>query len=441
MKKRFLKLDASLAKSLAALLLCSAAGMLSSCADDDGLDAGDPNYFTTSRGQFTATIDDGNGNETTLFLIPGTAAGTAVVTFDGSNPLHWISPNTATIWADTYQGDITLPETVTGSDGKTYTLTQIGNEAFMGCRAFGSFPSLGLTAITVPETVESLGEGAFAYTALRTVSLPEGLTEIPVGCFGYSQYLDNVVLPSTVRTIGRLAFCNCYISESIDGVSVKSGLSNITLNEGLEEIGSNAFYGCQNLKEITLPSTVTTIGSMAFNTTALTTFNFTPAITSIGEKAFGNNASMSEITIPGTVKTISEGMFTACRGLTTITLEEGIETIGEQAFYDCRNPKLISIRIPASVTRIGDKAFGGRGAEVSLNSRGEKTTTLWYSWIADYYMDGEVPPTLDGVLYETNQDATAGDTLTPLIHVKPGCKAAYETAPGWSSLTIVEDNY
>lgn len=440
MKKRLIQLEAPLAKGISVLLLCAGIGLLSSCSEDDGLDAGDPNYFTSSRGQFTAAIDDGSGNETTLYLIPGSKAGTATVTFDGTNPLHWVSSNNATIRVGTYQGNITLPETVTGSDGKTYTITEIGNEAFMGCRALGNYQGIGLTGITLPATIERIGEGAFAYTSLRTVNLPEGLTEIPVGCFGNSQYIDNIVLPSTVKSIGRLAFANCYISESIDGVSVKSGIKNITLNEGLETIGNNAFYGCQNLSEIALPSTVTNIGAMAFNTTGLTTFNFTPAITVIGEKAFGNNTNMKEITVPGTVKAISNGMFTACRGLVTVTLEEGIETIGAEAFYDCRNPAFTSIRIPSSVTTIGDKAFGGRGAEVSLNSRGEKTTTLWYSWITDYFMDGEVPPTLEGVLYEVNQDPSVGNTPKPVIHVKPGSKAAYEAAPGWSSLTIVEDN-
>lgn len=440
MKKRFLRLDVSLAKGLAALLLCSGAFALTSCKDDDGLEAGDPNYFTSSRGQFTATIDDGSGSQSRIYLIPGTAEGTAVVTFDGANPLHWVSSNNATIRVETYQGDITLPETVTGSDGRTYTITAIGNEAFMGCRALGNYVGTGLTSIVLPATVKTLGEGSFAYTSLRRVNLPEGITEIPVGCFGYSQYLDNVVLPSTVKSIGRLAFANCYISETVDGVTVKSGINNITLNEGLETIGDNAFYGCQNLTAIALPSTLKTIGSMTFNTTALTTINIPESVTSVGEKAFGNSASLAEVTIPGNIKTISEGMFTACRGLKTITLEEGIETIEAQAFYDCRNPNLTSIRIPKSVTRIGDKAFGGRGAEVSLNSRGERTTTLWVSWIADYYMDGEVPPTLDGALYTVNSDASLGDVLTPVIHVKPGCKAAYEAAAGWSSLTIVEDN-
>ena len=48
------------------LTCCLAVWVLTACSDDDGLSAGDPNYFTSSRGQFTATIDDGNGGETTL---------------------------------------------------------------------------------------------------------------------------------------------------------------------------------------------------------------------------------------------------------------------------------------------------------------------------------------------------------------------------------------
>ena len=239
MKKRNLKLDACLAKGLSVLMLFAGVWTVSSC-DDDGLTEGDANYFTSSRGQFTATIEDG----TTLFLLPGGVGNTATLTYDGSNPRHWQSSTTATVSVTTYSGDLTLPETVT-ANGQTYTLTSIGEQAFMGCRS--------LVSVSLPNTVQSFGEGAFAIcNTLTTVNIPEGITELPVGCFGYCPKLTTFTLPSSLKTIGKMAFYGC------------SGMTTITLPEGLQTIGEMAFFECSKLTEITIPQSVTRIGDLAF---------------------------------------------------------------------------------------------------------------------------------------------------------------------------------
>lgn len=245
MKTSLLRLEFPFFKGLMMLVLCMGAAVLSSCSDDKGLTEGDPNYFTTSRGQFTATLSDG----TTLYLIPGVVEGTATVTFDGDKPLHWQSESSTNINVTTYQGDLVIPETVTGSDGNTYTITAIGDEAFMGCRQ--------LTSVQLPNTIQTLGEGAFAICiALTNVNIPEGVTELPVGCFGYCRALTAVTLPSTLKVINKMAFYGCVAIET----------SSFTLPEGLETIGEQTFSECTGGKftEITIPSTVTHIGDKAF---------------------------------------------------------------------------------------------------------------------------------------------------------------------------------
>lgn len=308
MKTSLLRLEFPFFKSLMMLVLCMGAAVLSSCSDDKGLTEGDPNYFTTSRGQFTATLSDG----TTLYLIPGVVEGTATVTFDGDKPLHWQSQSNTTVNVTTYQGDLVIPETVTGSDGNTYTITAIGEEAFMGCRE--------LTSVQLPSTVQTLGEGAFAICiALTNANIPEGVTELPVGCFGYCRALTSVTLPSTLKSVGKMAF-----------------------------------YGC----------------------VALETSSF--------------------------------------------TLPEGLETIGEQTFSECTGGKFTEITIPSTVTHIGDKAFGGRKSGYCPR-------------IATYHMKATTPPALDGVLFQ------ARDGVNPVIKVPAGAKEAYQSAAGWSSLTIEEE--
>lgn len=239
MKKSEWTLESLLTKALPALLLCMGSWGLTSC-DSNGLTEGDPNYFTSSRGQFTATLDNG----TTLYLLPGAIAGTAILTYDGDNPRHWQSETTATVNVTTYSGAFTLPETLT-ANGKSYTLTAIGEEAMMGCR--------NLISLTLPETIQELGEGAFAIcTSLTSLNIPEGITEIPTGCFGYCTKLNQLTLPSTIETLGKMAFYGC------------SGMTAITLPENLKTIGEMAFFDCSKLTEITIPASVTTIGNLAF---------------------------------------------------------------------------------------------------------------------------------------------------------------------------------
>ena len=386
-------------------LLLLGAGTLASC-DDDGLTAGDPNYFTSSRGQFTGTLEDG----TSVFLLPGSTDGTATITYDGSKPLHTVSLTVLTVWVDTYQDDIDLSQTVTGRDGKTYTITAIDKEAFMGCRNFSTYESNGLTSIKIPSTITSIGEGAFCYTSLETIDLTDaGITEIPLGCFGRCTSLVSAVIPASITTIGQQAFSDC------------NNLTTLKLEEGLETIGERAFYGCENLR--------------VFNGTDGTgsdrTFTIPASVTSIGKMAFsGMKCSIVDLS-QSSIKSLPEGAFSACSNIQKVTLPEGLETIGAQAFYDCRNTALTEITIPESVTKIGDKAFGGRGAVLDTK-KGESVD--WISYITAYHMKSATPPTLEGVLYEADKVSS-----TPTIYVPTGSLEAYKAADGWSSLNIEEE--
>lgn len=241
-----------------------------SCSDE-GIERGDENYWTSSRGQFVVPLD---ASTSMFFLNKGD--GTAAVTFDGSNPRHWKSATNVEVNVDTYCGDIVIPETVT-YNGLPLAVTAIGEEAFMGCRQ--------LTSVVIPETVRSIGQSAFNTTAQTSaealkVIIPSGLTEIPSATFGYSRYLttlatadhaqeQGIILPDAMRIIGKMAFYGVV------------GIKSITLNEGLVSIGEMAFYGCNNssLTSITIPSTVTAIGNNAFGgTSKIRTYNIMSSV-------------------------------------------------------------------------------------------------------------------------------------------------------------------
>ena len=212
--------------------------------ENNGMTAGDPDYWTTSRGQFTAEIPQGDHTVTMYFL--GNGDGTATVTFDGSNPLHWAGSSNATVSVLTYKDTIVIPELVLHA-GQNLRVTAIGKEAFMGCRE--------LVKVEIPASVTSFGEGAFAIcTSLKSLNIPSGIDSIPSACFGQCQSLDSVTIPSSVKYIGGKAFYGC------------KHLHQIHLSEGLERIDDMAFYACssEKLLDITLPASLTQIGAHVF---------------------------------------------------------------------------------------------------------------------------------------------------------------------------------
>lgn len=122
---------------------------------------------------------------------------------------------------ETYIGDIVIPETV-GYNGNVYKVVGIDNYAFYNCS--------GLTSITIPEGVTSIGEMAFYdCSSLTSVTIPEGVT-----------------------SIGDYAFDGCR------------GLTSVTIPEGVTSIGNGAFSRCSGLTSINIPESVTSIGNGAF---------------------------------------------------------------------------------------------------------------------------------------------------------------------------------
>ena len=119
-------------------------------------------------------------------------------------------------------GALTIPETVTypETDGTKYTVTSIGNCAFLDCR--------GLTAVTIPNSVTSIGGSAFSYCSLTSVTIPDSVTSIGIHAFDNCNKLTSVTIGNSVTSIGEQAFYQC------------SGLTTLTIGNSVKSIGSNA---------------------------------------------------------------------------------------------------------------------------------------------------------------------------------------------------------
>lgn len=119
------------------------------------------------------------------------------------------------------------------------------------------------TDVVIPEkingkTVTTIGKGAFGRKGLTSVVIPEGVETIDQGAF-INNLLTTIKLPSTVKKIDSMAF------------TLNKSLSKVELNEGLEFIGQKAFMNDSSLTgEITIPSTVKTVMTSAFNKSGVT---------------------------------------------------------------------------------------------------------------------------------------------------------------------------
>lgn len=298
-------------------------------------------------------------------------------------------------------------------------VTNIGDEAFQGYTK--------LTTVTFPDSVTSIGSKAFeGCTGLITVTIPNSVTSIGYGAFQRCTKLKSVAIPDSVTNIGSYAFYNC---ETLTNITISNGVKNIgsetfrgtgyydntknwengvlyignclikakkslsgmyTIKSGTTIIADDAFHGCEKLTNVTIPNSLTSIGSSAFTICGLTHITIPNSVTNIGASAFAY-CDLIRVEIGDNVKDIGTRTFSDCTSLMEInvssdnmayqsingdlyskdgktliqyaigkqtnsfTVPNGVTNIQDEAFYMCKN--LTSVTIPESVTSIGKNAF------------------------------------------------------------------------------------
>ena len=147
-----------------------------------------------------------------------------------------------------------------------------------------------------------------------------------------------------------------------------SSLTSVTIPDSVTSIGSSAFYGCTSLTSVTIPDGVTSIGEFAFDhCTSLTSVAIPNSVTSIGRGAFSNCAALTGIWVTegnshyssdasGVLFSKDKTTLVQCPGaFAAYTIPNSVTSIGEYAFSHCTS--LTSVTIPNSVTSIGYDAF------------------------------------------------------------------------------------
>ena len=117
---------------------------------------------------------------------------------------------------------------------------------------------------------------------------------------------------------------------------VNGKIRRVVVEAGVTSIGDNAFWGCENLREVEIANSVKRIGTGAFSVcNALTSINLPEGVKSIGEKAFSNCLRLEEAMISTGVTEIREEAFRFCIQLRSVTIPESVVSIGSTAFQGC----------------------------------------------------------------------------------------------------------
>lgn len=225
-------------------------------------------------------------------------------------------------------------------------VTSIEECAFMSCE--------NITSVSIPSSVKSIGHLAFGRSSITNLVLPEGLTTLGEGAFTESK-VKTVSLPKTLTSVGRCSFQNC------------PELEEVVIHEGVTEIKPYAFCGDHELKAVYIPSTVTEIGEQVFyhcdnlNTLFVDKNNSTFYADETGLYSkdmttlyYAVPTSNTTLVLPDNLTTISDGAFKGNKNLSSIKFPKSLKQIGDEAFEFCYG--LTEISIPDNV-KVGRMAF------------------------------------------------------------------------------------
>ena len=426
----------------------------------------------------------------TSIVIPSTITNIETMAFEGCEKLESIQVASDNEKYDSHNNCNAIIETnsntlIVGCKNTVIPegVTIIGERAFSGDA---------LTVLSIPSSVTSIGSLAFSgnvemtdvfcYAAgvpdtdvsafydcnISNVSLhvPEGSIAAYTAAGPWSGFKEIVALPDqeytdeqgvkytlnddgqTYSVSGHTDACTgaIIIPETVNGCSVTNilggalsgctGLTSITIPKSVTSMGSIGWMGSFNLPfDSNLSSIVVEDGNPAFdsrdncNAIISTASNslflgckntiIPNTVTSIGHNAFSGCTGLTSITIPNSVTSIGEWAFAGCSSLTSITIPNSVTSIGGLAFNNCSG--LTSITIPNSVTSIGGGAFFGCSGLTSITI--PKSVVYFYEMLLPNFYGGEFSNPFDG-----NMSSLIVEEGNPKYDSRDNCNAIIETA-------------
>ncbi|MDO4869493.1 MAG: fibronectin type III domain-containing protein [Bacillota bacterium] len=285
-------------------------------------------------------------------------------------------------------------------------VTNVGNNLLNGSA---------VSSVTFPKSLEGIGAGAFYKTKLTSIDLSKTrINHIGNSAFYQCSYLScNLVLPDTLTSMGAMAFARCgsgngsglrsiVIPGSLKVLPEKAfmyndGLQELTIQDGVQDLGHFVFAECTDLTSISLPESITDLGTFTFSDAKITSIDLPSGITyldshvlsgtkiqsieipasveTIGEYAF-YESSLKNIVIPDTVTYVDDSAFSNCADLESIVFPENCILKKNSLLMGCKS--LTSVTLPAHLDGIGSNMFSGCNALESL------TIPETVTWIDKY---------------------------------------------------------
>lgn len=310
----------------------------------------------------------------------------------------------------------------------------------------------------VPDTVQTIGFGAFMNSRIETIELPTGLSTIEEWAFQGSM-IRSVDIPDTVTEVGMIAFRWC------------NELEHVRLSNRLTKIPTQMFSSCPNLKELDVPASVKAIyySGIAWSD-GLEHLYLHDGLEEIVDEGplLGKNMNLHDVFLPKTLKKVPGGVFNESPHLKTYRLDpenpyfslidealcskdgktlysvpnpnrteyaipEGVEEIGNKAFYSM--PNLENVILPSTLKVIEERAFQGCDSlqKLVIPAGVEKVNidALWADNLKTIVMEGAVPPKMTGYV---NKNGLMFQKIE--LQVPDTSVSAYKNAIGWKYFNI-----